>query len=256
MIYSVKRFSSVDIIDQKEFGIISDGVKKLKTKILLHQALRDKKLLKRTKEALDNKKSVNIGKNKRKLLYITANEKGAGVVGLPKETPSYSRTPELPRTSEKRLNLKVANGTMKEAEKRKFLKRRSKANKRISEGKYKEGLIIHQGPGDEELAHEIGHLLNRVDSKPKSPSFLGRVKSLLTSKVSPELMEEHEASKRGLEILRKAGASKKDLKLAKKNLDLAEDTYRLSERFDKRKHKILKEINPEDRNEVMNKLSH
>ncbi len=150
-------------------------------------------------------------------------------------------------------------GGKKEADK--FGKVAKKFDRRRTSGKLKnsEYLVAHQNnAGDAVLAHELGHIGNGkegsslakkiknhdltsgirekvrgVDPNNPTQNYVAKpsIKEAIKNKVDGLVMraEESNASKRGLEYMKKAGYSKKDLSQARKTLKPAGETYKHGE---------------------------
>jgi hypothetical protein len=80
-----------------------------------------------------------------------------------------------------------------------------------------------KGLGSESLAHEIGHIENDKNNYPKRS---GSRDTLVQSKES--LKDEQMASKNAVRSLKQSGATKKELKQAKRNLKTFERSYKLN----------------------------
>ena len=100
--------------------------------------------------------------------------------------------------------------------------------------------------GDDTLAHELGHHLNKtsknpikrvisrispkirremkVEDIPKEKSIIEGLKSMVKSKIIN--VEEHNASKNGMSLLKKVGATPEELSIAKLGYDRAYNTYK------------------------------
>lgn len=117
--------------------------------------------------------------------------------------------------------------------------RNAKSNKNGSQ------VFLQSDAGDEALAHELGHQLNRVSKNPitrkrnqistkfrtkfnpdptDNPNLRKYVKYTVLGKTIEH--EEKSASKKGYKLLKKSGATKKQLEKAKENYKTNLDTYR------------------------------
>lgn len=130
--------------------------------------------------------------------------------------------------------------------------------KKITKGERASGIAISKGRGEEVLAHELGHARGKVSngirglisrSDPRSAigyqgsvsvykkgtdptkrvGFIQSVKDHLSGVKNSKLViaEENAASREGLNILKRNGATKEELAKARENLRAAGDTYRL-----------------------------
>lgn len=81
--------------------------------------------------------------------------------------------------------------------------------------------------GIDSLSHEYGHLKNIDNKYPNSKSYED-----FTNK--DILKDEHQASINAVGILKKAGASRKEIKQSKKNLRGFEKSYKLRDKIEKR----------------------
>ena len=245
----IKTVYSVPRLSQKEFGIftkIADSLRKgvNKNRNEFKEAI---------KKLDDSAIRINLGKNKSRVLYQEAHKHKAGVVGLPGEEEVRYYVPEnggrFPEVSKRAVNARTLSGDIKKYERKKFLERGAKAKKNLESGKYPGGIIFHRKDGDEKLAHEIGHLQNRMGNNIIDRAA-NRLRPSLAKSIKKEEgnslkkgfktqfkfwvdnYEENKASKRGLRLMKKAGATKEELKLAKESFKKAGDTYKLGGKID------------------------
>jgi len=185
-------------------------------------------------------------------VYKEAQKRGARISRLDIKT---SKKPQFPQVMTNEVANRFSNAE-DITEKFKNKRRRVNGLRRSTErGKMKYQIIIPPRlQGIDQISHEIGHVSNDQsknpiiklihkkagESIPVSNENYGMVKSLMGThrrsgikNVIQDIInegsiiaEEGRASKQGLRVLRKSGATKKDIETAKKNYKLALDSYK------------------------------
>lgn len=146
---------------------------------------------------------------------------------------------------------KYINGDTPFFSTKKVDKSMERLSKKISNSADKsDAVIFYPKGGPEYLAHELGHAkrhkgniverishvaaVNPITQGITQSQYLGGgIDASLSNAVLGKLarIEEAGASKKGLEMLKKAGATEEQLAAAKKSLDTAYDTYKYSNRY-------------------------
>ena len=234
------------ILEQKEFGLVDS----LRNKIAKKLSGSIKKEIQKRNSALDTKLyKVISDKPTRTKIYKEANDRGARISRL---RLGYPQSPMV--ISNNQAN-NLANASDIVASYKNPQRRVNKLKKSVKNGKTSHQIIIPPHTKEiDKIAHEIGHISNSTSKNPlisqthsKAGKFYNessRRFNMLTSKMGTHkrsglksiiqdianeeriIAEEKRASKKGLKILKKAGASKEDLIHAKENYKTALDSYK------------------------------
>lgn len=247
---------------------------------VLESMVKDGKKIENLNNQILNSKKVPRNKKVRSGIYREINKRSGGhisVSGLPQEftgSPSSmyiplkdANIPEIVPVDVVKDAIKYTTTGKERTAFRKLAKRGKKLNKKWEKGKMS-GIISHEvKAGDDSLAHEFGHYLNTVGTKSerkisRQGGKLNRVRRLtsneerildakptikntLATRKTGKVMvqEETNASEKALDLLKRNGATKEELDLAKKNLDLATETYKLSSKAATKAH-LYKYLRP------------
>lgn len=230
---------------QKNFNIINDILKKDESKI--------------------NKNISDSIKRNENIVNVTSNKFNSGVIssvdgsksGLNRKLLKVAKDKYNTRTlqmnnSPSKGNIISSNKPSKDIDKNdikivseRYMKEDRPGPKLENASKSSTNIIFHpSGSGTEQLAHEIGHVMNRNSRNPISKAIsnsevskyhnqtdminkkglLNIAKGYIKGKV--KLHEESKATKKGLELMKELGASKEEMKIARKNLKDMENSYR------------------------------
>lgn len=242
---------------QKEFGIVSDSVNKLREKLanrLTNSIRRNVTARKSEMKSLENGGIIKLpsSKNVRTKVYKDAQKRGARISRLDIKTDTR---PQFPQVMTNGVANRFSNAE-DIIEKFKNKRRRVNGLRRSTEkGKMKYQIIIPPRlQGIDQVSHEIGHVSNDQSKNPiiklihkkagESIPASNKNYDMIVSKMGTHrrsgiksivqdiinegsiIAEEGRASKQGLRVLRKSGATKDDIETAKKNYKLALDSYK------------------------------
>lgn len=237
--YKVKRFSKIYYC-QKNYGLLGNIGKKYRKMALnkVDDSIRNShKIINSTlsnSSKIDSKKTPKNFKLKRSLIRELKNT-NTRVINNSFEGISGPQSNYTLRSKD--LNENIIND---------LKNYNPRLGKKIENAAKKSNELIFHNPksGNEYLAHEIGHAMNRNSKNPISRAIsrsetainhsyinmtdkkgiLNALKGFIKGKV--KLHEESNASKNAMKLLRRNGASKEEMSISKDNLDKALVTYK------------------------------
>lgn len=241
--YKVKRFSKINSnVYQKDYSWIGNLGKKYRRKaidIIENSIKENQSKASMSISRFHGQTHVNNPKIESKLLR-EAKKNNARTVGM-----TYDNT--ISRNS--KLNFNKRSKDLTDSEINAIGDRYDPLNRTVQKlknaRKSNENMIFHPNEsGIEQLSHEIGHVMNKNSKNPISRSIsnsetamyynsdtmrdkkglLNIAKGYIKGKV--KIHEESKTTRKGLGLIKKLGANKDEMNLAKRNLDSNLDAYR------------------------------
>lgn len=237
--YKVKRFSQMTI-EQREYGLKSKLISKVNNKFTKDIKDMRSAIMTAKRNAEDN--GVHNKKVRNNLLRVGHNNNARTIdASLEKSHKSIENSNIRPKDLDK-STLEILDGKYEPSS-----HIPGKVKNAVKSGK---SVIFHPAEsGEELLAHEVGHVVNRNSKNPisraisdsdianthlyidfkDSKGLLNVAKGFVKGKT--RLYEETKANKRAMKLLKDAGASEDELKRSKDILDKNLETYKIGSRL-------------------------